>query len=103
MLHTFNFIIVMAWLTDEMIVGNLNMIMIEGILECLEILTLQVEEGLMKGYREKEDLMKKEDRSCYKCNNFGHISQNYHAPNDQQNPRSSMSFMQQLWTYSKVL
>ena len=25
---------------------------------------------------------------CYKCNNLGHITQNFHAPNDQQNPRS---------------
>ena len=25
---------------------------------------------------------------CYKCNNLGHIVQNFHAPNDQQNPRS---------------
>lgn len=24
----------------------------------------------------------------YKCNNFGHIDQNFHAPVDQQNPRS---------------
>ena len=25
---------------------------------------------------------------CYKCNNLGHISWNYHAPDNQQNPRS---------------
>ena len=37
--------------------------MIEGIVECLKILTLQIEDDLMKGHWEKED-MKKEDRSC---------------------------------------
>ena len=25
---------------------------------------------------------------CYKCNNFGHIVRNCHAPDDQQHPRS---------------
>ena len=25
---------------------------------------------------------------CYKCNNLGHIAQNCHAPDNQQNPRS---------------
>ena len=38
--------------------------MIEGIVECLEILTLQIDKDIMKGNREKEDIMKIEDISC---------------------------------------
>ena len=72
----------MVGVIKRLIVGNLNMIIIEGIVECLEILTLQIEEDLMKGHQEKEDLMKIEDM-CYKCNNLGHIAWNFHAPGDQ--------------------
>lgn len=38
--------------------------MIEGIVECLEILTLKIEEDPMKEHQEKEDLMKIEDKLC---------------------------------------
>ena len=31
---------VMVWVIKKLIIGNLNMIMIEGIVECMEILTL---------------------------------------------------------------
>ena len=48
--------------------------MIEGIVECLEILTLLIEEDLIKGHWEKEGLMMKENRLCFKFNSFGHIA-----------------------------
>ena len=35
-----------------------------------------------RSYEDRRQIM------CYKCNNFGNINQNFHAPNDQQNPRS---------------
>ena len=64
MLRTFVVIIVMVWVIKELIVGNLSMIIIEEIVKCLEILALQIEEDIMKGRQEKEDLMRKEDRPC---------------------------------------
>ena len=35
-----------------------------------------------RSYEDKRQIV------CYKCNNLGHIAQNFHAPDDQQNPRS---------------
>ena len=64
MLRILIIIIFMVWVIIKLIVGKLSMIMIEGIVECLEILTLQIEEDLMREHQEKEDLMMIEDRPC---------------------------------------
>ena len=64
MLRTLIVIIVMVWVIMQLIVRSLNMIMIKGIVECQEILTLQIEEDLMKGHQENEDRLRKKERSC---------------------------------------
>ena len=64
MLWTFIVIIVMVWVIKQLIVGNLSMIMIEGTTKCLEILTLYIEEDLMKGHQDNENLMRKEQTLC---------------------------------------
>ena len=40
MLRIFIVIIIMLWVIKQLILGNLNMIMIEEIVECLEILRI---------------------------------------------------------------
>ena len=89
MLRNFIIIIVMAWVTEKMIVGNLNMIMIKGISR-MSRNTNPIDRRRSNERTSREGRPYKERRQivCYKCNNFGHIAQNRHAPDDQQNPRS---------------
>ena len=58
--------------------------MIEEIVDCLEILTLQIEgRSNERTLRERRPYEDRRHIVCYKCNNLGHIDQNCHAPDDQ--------------------
>ena len=57
-------IIIMVLVIMQLIVGHLNMIMIEEIVEALETLTMEIEEDLMKEHQEKVDLINNGSTSC---------------------------------------